>query len=285
MDFEFGSWMQSLLSTVPVFILWSVLEFLRDRYWPYLFGFLPSAYNIQSLFTLSISFVVVFFLFTILNMKRTPLSLSAYLFFPKTTPREFRNLQTRPSHATIVNFKTVPPTAFYLAPDSYAWKLIKKHGESMWISESDPAPDDPNFLRKWCKERNYVLSPRIPDRTELLVEGPYSRSGPLDPRLNHVEYRAWLPFYCHFLHAKRIPTRRIIFNKSTNKAWPLDWWNWQLAFDGKIRGQTWIALPMPHWAQRWAKKHGFQSSDTFADMNDLLMKARDRKLRTSSFSS
>jgi hypothetical protein len=278
LDFEFENTAKnlviSLVVTLPVFALWSVLEYFRDNYWPHLFSFLPAAYNIQSLPALAISFLVVFALFAILNMKRAPTGLKAYLFFPKNTLQNDRKLSYFKDHDTghkaIVNLKTRPAIVYDLTLDSYAWKLVEKHGESWLRKETDPAPNDPDFLQKWCKEHKYHFRPNIPERQELFWASQVSKQKPPDPRLEHVNYRTWLPFFC--LHPKGMPPKRIFLNWSTKKAYPLPIDLWKLVSEGEIRGHGSIAPPIPHYPKRWAEGHGFEWSDKQATMNDLLMK-------------
>jgi hypothetical protein len=281
LDFDFEnivkSLVLSLLSTVPVFLFWGVLEYLRGVYWPQLFSFLPAAFNMQSLPTFVISFLIVFVLFTFLNMKRTPAGLRAYLFFPESTLEEDRAFdyhQKHDFHRVVVNLKTQPYVVYDLTLGSYAWKIVAKaenHGRRMWVEATDN-PNDSDFLQKWCKKNGYLYSHNIPDRKELLAEGPLSPAHHLDRRFKHLEYVGFYPWYCYFFLPKRgIPHRRLIMNKSANKAFNMRAEQWIWARTGRINGDTKIASLRRHHAKKWAQEHGFEYCNRFPDMTDDLL--------------
>jgi hypothetical protein len=275
LDFEFdlkSGLVGGLVGTLPTFVLWSVLEYLRDLYWPHFLSSL--GYNIPSVINLAIAFTIVFGLFALATIKRYPQNVTAYLFFPKNTPSGDKTLlfhKTHYSHRVIVNFKGNPPSAYHLAPDSYAWQLLEKHPHMM-NPEIDTAPHDPQFIQKWCKMRGYNLSPIFADRVDLLITTPYYPTHPLDHRFDHVEYRVFYPFYSHILPKKNPPHRRIIFNRSTKEAFPLDLRDWGWACSGSIHGHAEIASLRRHHPKKWAEEHDFKWSPFYATRADLLRK-------------
>jgi hypothetical protein len=275
LNVDFGSSVRSLAGTLVVFVVWSVLEFLRDQYWPYLFSFLPSVYNLQSLPTLIISFVIVFVLFTILSMRRRPVGVMAYLFFPKYVPESARTLELHEAlhgRRVIVNHKTKPVTAYYLSPNTYAWRLIKKRAETLWVSETDTEPDNPEFVEKWCQQKGYLLLPHIPDRKELLWAGSIHTSYQPNPVYDYLEYRIFFPFYRRFLPKRGMPQKRIFLNWSTMEAFPFDMARWDWAVGGQVRGHSEIAGLRRHHAQKWAKEHGFTWTDKIPSDEELFKK-------------
>ncbi|MGA2789905.1 MAG: hypothetical protein ABSF00_03945 [Candidatus Bathyarchaeia archaeon] len=213
--------------------------------------------------TFAVSFVLALGLFSLLTIRRTPKGLRAYLFFPKGTTPNNKNLDFHGqnfNHRLIVNFKTTPPAAFVLTPDSYAWKLVKKQGEAVLSKEIDTAPNDPNFLERWCKKRGYVLSPEVPDRTPLLGNGRITKPHRLDIHYEHMRYEGFFPFYCYLLPMmiKNTPHRRVMLNLSSMKAFPMDSEQWYWATCGRIKGHVGIASPRLQHAKKWATEHEFE---------------------------
>lgn len=193
---------------------------------------------------------------------------TAYLFFPKNTKRDNLTPEFHRNnflHRVIVNFKTIPPVAYNLTPDSDGWKLIETYGRSIWIPEIDANPKEPvtQFLENWCKQKNYTLMPNLPDNYALLAKGPLNPDEPLDPRFKHLEYVGFFPWYSYLLPKRGIPHRRILMDKSTKKAYKMTTRQWIRACNGVINGDTKIANPRRHHAQEWAREHGFEYCDCF----------------------
>ena len=97
----------------------------------------------------------------------------AYLFFPKGTSEKDKNLEYHKEnlhHRLIVNLKVNPPRAFFLTPESDGWKFIEEYPEK-WVSEIVTSPnysiDDPDFTKKWCEERGFVLKPWVAEKEDL----------------------------------------------------------------------------------------------------------------------
>ncbi len=215
--------------------------------------------SLQSFLNLVISFLVVFGLFTLVTMKRgSTEGLRAHLFFPKGTQENNKTPDYHESHLNhrlIVNHKTSPPIAYILSPGSYGWSLVKKH-KGMLVNETDSDPDDPKFSQEWCKERDYVLSPEVPERKYLLFRGRITKRHSLDPKYKHMRYEGFFPFYCYVLPMmiKGVPHRRILMNVATKKAFPMDAEQWYWAISGRIDGHMGIASPRLHHAQKWAEE-------------------------------
>jgi len=273
LDFDIKS---NLVTTVFTFVVWAVLQYLVNLFQHELLQLFPL--TLQSVTTLGVAFVLVFGIYMILGMRRSPVvGVQAYLFFPKETPEKDRTMEyhkTHFDHRVIVNFKTTPPFAFYLPVDSYAWKLIKKHPE-LRVVERDFALRDADYVRKWCEKRKYKFESRVASRNDLLLADKFNVITNLDPRLVHVEWRFFLPFYYRFLPKDKVPSRRSILNWSTMRAFPLDSWTMKLLVAGKIRGSSVIAMPTLHYVQKWAKDRGFEWYDRLPTMKDLLMKKGD----------
>jgi hypothetical protein len=95
----------------------------------------------------------------------------AYLFFPEGTPTENKTLEYHARnlrYRLIVNFKTKPPTAYYLTPNSEGWHLIEKYPHK-WISQIIPSHElDDSFTSKWCAEKGFKLNPWVAEKKHLL---------------------------------------------------------------------------------------------------------------------
>ncbi len=238
-------------------------------------GYLLPFLNSYNLLSLILAFVVVSVVTHLISRRRTPfLDVQAFLFFPKGTSAEDRTLEFNEEHRyprTIVNFKSVPPVAYYLPVRSFAYDLVRKQRE-LCVLETSAAKFDAEFLRKWCTNRKYEFRNRVPTRADLLFSNSpsYYKEESLDNRLTHVEYRLFYPIHHLLLSQKPMPSRRAILNWSTMKAFPLDYWNLKLVSDSKIRGSTLMAIPIPHYVQKWAKNHKFEWSDRLPTMQDLL---------------
>jgi len=257
------------------------LEALMRIFTPSLLSILPY----QSAITYIVAFFVVFAIFTFVNRRRKPIGLRAYLFFPKNTEEEDKSLDynlRHDFHRAIVNLKTRPYAVYDLTLGSYAWKLVEraeKQGKRMWVEETDTAPNDSDFLRKWSKRKRYVYGDYAPDRKVLLLGGSFIGQTPLDPRFKeHVEWRAFLPVYCYLPYSPiRIPHRRIILNYSTMEAFPLDMETYEWASSGAVRGHIEIQGPRLSHARKWAEKNKFHWNINFARMSDLLKKGQGDK--------
>lgn len=206
---------------------------------------------------------------------------TAHLFFPSETAVENRTIKSYKDnnyrhYGLIVNHKTGmnPPIAYYLPVNSYAWRLLEKQPEMM-VPEVDSTQGHPDYV-KWCADKNYVLKPKVAGRGDLVTTTIlFSDEHALDPRLRDVEYRFFFSLYDK-LKKRQLPPRRVVLNWSTRVAYALDSWTVRLVVEGKIRGHTTTMLkPTLHYAQKWAKRQGFEWSEKLATMDDLLAKKRD----------
>jgi len=95
----------------------------------------------------------------------------AFLFFPEGTHNNDRTIEYHERHyhkKLIVNFKTLPASAYYMsAPNSYGWKLIKKYSD-MVVSEVHDNSESEEFTSNWCKQHGYNLFTRSATKKDLL---------------------------------------------------------------------------------------------------------------------
>jgi hypothetical protein len=268
-------WRQLILGALIEIPVWRFFDFLISYLFSLSFSVLPSV-NLSNLVSLVISLAVVVATLMVISARQTPIvGVTAYLFFPKATADQDRTLPYHKDHhyrGTFVNFKTIPPSAYYLTPKSYAWTLIEKHPE-LWVREWDDDPSDPDYVKKWCEARKFSFAPRVPSRNDLLRMETFNIVTDLDPALEHVEYRFFCPYYNRSLgKSGGVPPRRCVLNWSTMKAFPCDFWTMKLVVAGKIRGTSVIWIPIPHYVQRWTKSRGFEWSDRLPTMRDFLAK-------------
>jgi len=252
------------------FALGSVLQYLVDISKPAFLSVLPSTW--QGVLGYIVAFVIVFLIFFALSMKRTSVAgLTAYLFFPKDTVGTTLKQHEPYQHRVIVNNKRTPPVAYPLMLGSYAWKLVKRHPDLVYV-QVDEAPNDGDHDRKWCIERKYRYEPKSPSREDLLHFEPISVDRELDPSLDHVQARF---FYSPF-GSQRNTSKRCLLNYSTMKAFAYDIVTLH-ELEGKIRVGSGYWWPMPHYVQRWARKQGFEWSDKVPTPRDLLAKENSRE--------
>jgi hypothetical protein len=206
---------------------------------------------------------------------------TAHLFFPSEAAIENRTTKFYKDNnyrhnGLIVNHKTGMnrPIAYYLPVNSYPWRVLEKQPAIM-VPEVDTTNGHPDYV-KWCADRNYILIPKVAGKEDLLASTvQYIDESTLDARLRDVEYRYFISFY-DLLKKRFLPPRRIILNWSSKMAYVLDSWTMRLVVEGKIRGQTIMMLkPTFHYAQKWAKRQGFEWSEKLATMDDLLAKKHD----------
>lgn len=202
---------------------------------------------------------------------------TAYLFFPRATDDPEKNVKHYKANfrhnGLIVNEKKVPPEAFYLKVNSYAWRFLEKH-EEILVPQIDDSQGHPNY-EEWCVTRRYELNPRVAGRKDLLektVGRPFADASALDPQLKDVEYRYFVSFYDR-LKKRSPPPRRTIVNWPTEQAYALDLWTLQLAVDGKIRGKTIMMLkPTTQYVRKWAERQHLHWNEKLPNMDDLLAK-------------
>lgn len=267
-------WRQVVLGAAIEVPIWRLFDYLLNYTLSLPFSLFPSL-SASNLVSLGVSLVVVVVTLVAITARQSPIvGVAAYLFFPKGTSDQDRTLPYHKDHhfhRVIVNFKTRPPSAYYLPTKSYAWSLIEKHPE-LWVSEWDETPNDPDYVKKWCEAQKYVFAPRVASRNDLLATTTemVNVGTNLDAALEHVEWRFFFPYYPR--SKNMVPPRRCILNWSTMKAFPCDLWTMKLVVTGKIRGTSIMWIPMPHYVQRWARSHGFEWSDRLPTMTDLLEK-------------
>jgi hypothetical protein len=267
LDFEFD-----IKTSIVEFFLWLVLSW-GLRYLmglePTLLSFLPSTW--QGALGYIVALVIVFLIFFGLSMRRTPVAgLIAYLFLPKNTICKKLKDYEPYQHRVIVNTKKIPAPAYPLMPGSYAWNLVKRHPELVYV-EVDEAPTDSDHDRHWCEERGYRYEPKSPSREDLLGAASIGANRELDPKLDHVQARF---FYLPFL--SRSTSKRCLLNYSTMKAFTYDGATWR-KLEGTIRVGSGYWWPIPHYVQRWAKKQGFEWSDKVPTPEDLRTKEETKK--------
>jgi hypothetical protein len=199
--------------------------------------------------------------------------LTAYLFFPKDTVDKTLKEHEPYQHRVIVNTKRIPPLAYPLIPGSYAWKLVKRHPDLVYV-QVDEAPNDSDHDRKWCEERKYVYAFKSPSREDLLDVAPIGANRKLDPSLDHVQAR----FFYSPLRSREGTSKRCLLNYSTMKAFAYDGVTLR-ELQGRIRAGSGYWWPMPHYVQRWARKHRFEWSDKVPTPEDLLTKDNSREER------
>jgi hypothetical protein len=173
-------WKRLLFETIFSFLVWRLLEPLFDYSESWLLSqpapsieLLPSP-TLASVISLVAAILIVFgvFAWRERDLEKTVgiKGIQAYLFFLPDSAESVKTLKHHRQwlhHRLIVNHKTTPPTAYYLSPDSFAWRLVEKQRD-FWVAESDPFPEDANFAEKWCQQRGYKLIPRNPTRTDLM---------------------------------------------------------------------------------------------------------------------
>jgi hypothetical protein len=265
-----------LVTTFITFVLWGVFQYVLGLLWQQATEIFPVLTPL-SLISFAAAFLIVFGLWALVNMRfGSVVAVQAYLFFPQNTPEDSKKIeyhQKHLNHRVIVNFKTIPPKAYYLPVGSYPWKLVKRHKE-LWIPELDRTPNNPDSASKWCIAKGYKLEPRVATRRDLQEVAETNRQDLLDKRLGHVEARM---FY-HFLDQSRskTPSKRAILNWETMTAFSLDDWTLNLVKEGKIRSYNVTVVPLVFSVQRWAQKRRFTWSEKLPTMDDLLAQKKHR---------